>query len=280
MWDVLWDGVREAYSEPGRRLDPAVTGFCGSGPIVRRFGTEFTTMDGKQRRAELRGAVNRADGSTIVQLADGWLGSDEALQLLGDGLLAALAQQIAGASEQAVDCAGRLRGRGWEGDDDLAGQLDAARGATSEPQLRPLPIDVEELAMLLEGDDLGAGGRIDRKTGDVWHESAIEYALEVGEEDEDSLEDGDRWLWVDCEGSAEGYRDIQAFIATISDPSRADRLEIAIQGRGAFRRFKDVLARWPDELERWFAFSEDRQRGRARAWLAQAGYSPVPRRSP
>lgn len=44
----------------------------------------------------------------------------------------------------------------------------------------------------LEGDDLGAGGRIDCKTGDVWHESAIEYALEVGEEDEESLEDEDR----------------------------------------------------------------------------------------
>lgn len=73
---------------------------------------------------------------------------------------------------------------------------------------------------------------------------------------------------------------MQAFIVTISDPSRADRLEIAVQGRGAFRRFKDLLARWPDELERWFAYSEDRQRGRARAWLAQAGYYPVPRSRP
>jgi hypothetical protein len=62
------------------------------------------------------------------------------------------------------------------------------------------------------------------------------------------------------------------FIGTVRNPGRADRLEIAISGRGAFRRFKDVLERWPGELERWYAFSAERQRGRARAWLADAGY--------
>jgi hypothetical protein len=101
-------------------------------------------------------------------------------------------------------------------------------------------------------------------------------AEEEGEIDLD-LDDDDRWLCVDCEGSSDGYRDMQAFIATLSDPSQDDRLEIAIRGKGAFRRFKDVLLRWPDELERWFAYSEERQRGRARAWLADAGYGPSPR---
>jgi hypothetical protein len=65
------------------------------------------------------------------------------------------------------------------------------------------------------------------------------------------------------------------FIGTIADRDRADRLEIAIEGKGAFRRFKDVLARWPDQLERWYTFSEERRRGRARAWLAAAGCSPA-----
>ena len=65
---------------------------------------------------------------------------------------------------------------------------------------------------------------------------------------------------------------MELFIETVRDPGRADRLEIAISGRGAFRRFKDVLARWPGELDRWYAFSAERQRGRARTWLADAGY--------
>jgi uncharacterized protein UPF0158 len=70
---------------------------------------------------------------------------------------------------------------------------------------------------------------------------------------------------------------MERFVDTIDDPDRRDRLEIALQGRGAFRRFKDVLARWPAELTRWHAFSDEHERGRARAWLADAGYRPAAR---
>ena len=76
-------------------------------------------------------------------------------------------------------------------------------------------------------------------------------------------------------GSRGGYRDMELFIATVGDPAIADRLEIAISGKGAFRRFKDVLSRWPSELQRYFLLSEERQRGRARAWLATQGYRPA-----
>ncbi len=58
----------------------------------------------------------------------------------------------------------------------------------------------------------------------------------------------------------------------------ADRLARAISGRGAFRRFKDRLSERPVLMTRWHAFSADRQRGRARSWLAAEGYTPVPRR--
>lgn len=124
----------------------------------------------------------------------------------------------------------------------------------------------------LEGDPVYGGGRVDAATGEVWPASAVDYAREIGKEDEDESDDPDKWLWVYCEGSRDGYRDMELFIGTVHDPGRADRLEIAISGRGAFRRFKDVLARWPGELDRWHAFPAERQRGRARAWLADAGY--------
>ena len=65
---------------------------------------------------------------------------------------------------------------------------------------------------------------------------------------------------------------MELFIASVEDPGRAERLAVAITGRGAFRRFKDELACWPGELERWHALSEERERGRARSWLAAAGY--------
>jgi hypothetical protein len=143
--------------------------------------------------------------------------------------------------------------------------------------LRPFPVDLEELSRILEGDPTQEGGYIDVETGEVWPQAAIEYGQETGGEgpDEDDL-DSERWLAVSNQGSGEGYRDMEAFVATVTDPDRADRLSIAIAGRGAFRRFKDVLARWPDELERWYRVSNERERGRARAWLAAEGFAAVP----
>src|SRR6516162_9238985 len=101
-------------------------------------------------------------------------------------------------------------------------------------------------------------------------------ALETGEEAEDAADDPERWLAVHGEGSREGYRDMELFVASVEDAGRVERLAVAIKGRGAFRRFKDELACWPGELERWHAFSEERQRGRARSWLAAAGYRVLP----
>ena len=148
-----------------------------------------------------------------------------------------------------------LRERNWEGDDVLADQLEALLGSGVIPDLRPLPADLDELADILEGDPIYAGGRIDLATGEVWPAPAVDYAREIGQEGADESDDPDKWLWVHCEGSRDGYRDIELFIGTVGNPDRADRLEIAISGRGAFRRFKDVLARWPAELPAVEAFS-------------------------
>ena len=139
--------------------------------------------------------------------------------------------------------------------------------------LRPLPVDLEELAGILEADPVHDGGRVDLTTGEVWPQAAIEYALETGEEDEDTADDPERWLLVHGEGSREAYRDMELFIASV-EPDRAERLATAIKGRGAFRRFKDELARWPGELERWYALSEERRLGRARSWLTTACCPP------
>jgi hypothetical protein len=200
----------------------------------------------------------------------------DALQLLGDGLLAAIAQEVEGALALGLTCAAMLRSRDWSGDDDLAELLERLVGRGPTPVLRPLPVDLEELANILEGDLAYGGGRIDRLTGEVWPLAAIDYAREMGEEDEDESDNSERWLWVECEGSHDAYNDMKLFIGTVEDVRTADRLARAVEGHGAFQSFKDVLVRRPEDLDRWFAYSEERQRGRARAWLARAGYCSMP----
>lgn len=51
---------------------------------------------------------------------------------------------------------------------------------------------------------------------------------------------------------------MEDFIATMEDEHLAELLEVAIQGKGAFRRFKDVLARYSEEREVWFRFKDER----------------------
>jgi len=207
-------------------------------------------------------------------------GPEDALQLLGDAVLEVARQRPDDIGTSARRCVAALRDRDWEGDPELADQIEAALGWGPTPLLNRLPVDLEELAGVLEGDPLTGGGRIDLRTGEVWPQAAIEYAEEVGKADPDADDDGERWLHVLCEGARAGYRDMEMFIDNLEEDRLADRLARAIRGGGAFRRFKDVLAHSPDLLERWYGFSDDRHRGRARAWLAGEGYASTPKPQP
>ncbi len=80
----------------------------------------------------------------------------------------------------------------------------------------------------------------------------------------------DRWLRFDRTGSRKGWRDMAAFAARQHDAALRERLERAIEGKGAFRRFRD-LVHDEDLAEQWYAFSTDRQMGRAREFLADEG---------
>lgn len=235
-------------------------------------------MEARERRSALRSARYRSDGPAVVSLAAEVLQRADALQLLGDGLLAAVDQHAEGAGEAASACAATLRQRDWDGDDLLADHLEGLIGAGPALKLTPLAVDLEELANILEGDPVYGGGRIDRQTGEVWPQPAIDYAVEMGDEDQGESESSERWLRVECLGSVESYRDMEFFIGAVEDASKANRLAPAIDGRGAFRRFRDALDDWPEELDRWYAISEERQRGRARIWLAERGccVSPGP----
>ena len=96
----------------------------------------------------------------------------------------------------------------------------------------------------------------------------------TGEEEEEE-EDDDRWLLVFNEGSRAGYRDMERFVAGIEDSEIAAQLARALDGRGAFHRFRHQLTRWPGIHDSWNAYSAERRRGRARAWLATAGYTAM-----
>src|SRR5262249_45942059 len=75
----------------------------------------------------------------------------------------------------------------------------------------------------------------------------------------------------------EQYRWMERFIATVTEPDLRARLVAAIDGKGAFRRFKDVLMAFPAERERWFEFRTERLRSCMESWLEAHNIEPVPR---
>ena len=226
---------------------------------------------------ELRGAVYRGDGQAVLAaLRERPL--ESVLQLAGDGLLVALRQQTGGARELAGAClvpcarvwprAMRSWPRSWRRP--LGGAV---------LMRRPVPVDLDELSSWLASSPVDGGGRLDVETGEIWSAEAegfdVGEGLGLGEDEPADFEDPDRWPWIDWVGSGVAYRDMVDFAATVTDPVLADRLDVALDGRGAFGRFKDVLDRDPDELTRWHVFSGDRRRGRARAWLAMHALKPA-----
>lgn len=227
---------------------------------------------GTDERRVLRSAVYRRDGEAIVAELAG-VDLNRSLQVAGSALLIPLEQDTAGVRVLAEQCAAALRGRGWEGDEELASELDVAMGMAEPTPLTDLVVDLEALSELLESGDF-EGGAVNLHTGEVWRSLPWEFSeLDEGGPD---LDDPDEWLLVSGNGSRKGYRDMEWFIAMLDDAGVADRLSIAINGKGAFGRFRGVLSRYEDLEDQWYRFSEERRWGRTRAWLAWQGYRPVP----
>lgn len=84
-----------------------------------------------------------------------------------------------------------------------------------------------------------------------------------------------RFIEIPQADSREGYEDMEAFIETVADQDLQELLQVAIRGKGAFHRFKNVLATYPQERERWFQFDDERLHRRVLDWLEAEGINPT-----
>jgi hypothetical protein len=134
---------------------------------------------------------------------------------------------------------------------------------------KKLRIALEELRQAFDGRSGEYSWVLDTETdGVLLLAEDAELPLSIAEIEEDQT---GRFLGIDPEDPHEGYRDMEEFIPTVADSRRRELLHVAIAGKGAFRRFKDVLIQAPQERERWFRFQEERVKSRLRAWLAANG---------
>ena len=93
----------------------------------------------------------------------------------------------------------------------------------------------------------------------------------------EKIAESSAYLRINPVNSGEQYGWMERFIDTVECEELADALLDAVDGKGAFRRFKDALMNWPGERERWFAFRGERVRVFMEAWLAGNGITSVTR---
>ena len=79
------------------------------------------------------------------------------------------------------------------------------------------------------------------------------------------------YLRIEPASSREQYRWMEKFVGSVSDEGLRERLIISIDGKGAFRRFKDVLLAYPAERERWFTYRADLLHWHIHNWLEEHG---------
>ena len=228
-----------------------------------------------ERWRQLRGPVFRRDGAEIVALLD-VDAVRERPQVAGEALLIALDQGTPEAGAPARDCAAAASARGWDGDSELAGDLQRALGQAGVRELTPVPVELEQLADLLHGGEHSSGGRLNVRTGEAV--PALAYA--DGQYDDELDDEDDIWLYVDAVGPRESWRDMDRFIDDEVPAVIAASFRDAIEGKGAFSRFRAQLDNRPELLDSWRLYSEERRLGRARQWLADEGYRPGPPASP
>ena len=162
----------------------------------------------------------------------------------------------------------------------------------SEGNRKKLNVDLSELVFAMEmGDNMERSGYLDTETGRIidmpddimcgveegrtvslvvdWDEELAEVAQKI------LSDEANRFLLIPRRESHEGYEVMVSFAGTVVDPKIDEKLKIALDGKGAFRRFRNVLDQHPNELERWYKFKDDYMKDEAVQWLLDNGIEPV-----
>ena len=153
-----------------------------------------------------------------------------------------------------------------------AGDDDPEVSAPSGP-VRDVPVDWEALEDAFENNAPEVHSYLHLTTGEVLRvvDGVADPQMHV------RIASDGNYLRIDPVSSREQYRWMERFIPMVENGDLRGKLTQAIDGKGAFRRFKDVLMNYGLERERWFAFRSERLRTFMEAWLAAHAIRSVER---
>jgi hypothetical protein len=150
--------------------------------------------------------------------------------------------------------------------------------ALMERRRLQVPMD-EILDAMSSGGDEYVFFFLDLQTGRV--ESSLNpdfYGeLDENETDFDRLyeEEPERFEEIPKYESREEYDLMCRFTDSVDEEDIRQRLDVALQGKGAFRRFRDVVFPYPDLKEKWFSMRQQALLEEALAWFESLGIEPI-----
>jgi len=128
-------------------------------------------------------------------------------------------------------------------------------------------VDLVGLAEALEDHTFEHTWWFDPRTGQV--ELDVDApGLSLGQQHTEHL------IPVDPAPARAGQRDMEEFLARVTNPRVHDRLNRALSSRDP-QRFRDAVASFPHLRDRWRRFADQRRQRRAAEWLAAEGVIPT-----
>ena len=143
------------------------------------------------------------------------------------------------------------------------------RPAVSAPVRGPYRIDLDwdSLEVAVERNSPETDSYLDLATGRVLTITSGDPEAAINRQQ--VSENIRNYLRVEPASSREQYRWMEKFVGSVTDEPLRERLIISIDGKGAFRRFKDVLLAYPAERERWFTYRAELLHWHIQTWLEQ-----------
>lgn len=153
----------------------------------------------------------------------------------------------------------------------------------SDEDLETIEVTKVDYGLLVSGlEDDPSISYLDAKTGEVESflpadAGPVEFGIDdeiVQElrEKERTVKTEDRYVVIPEEGTKRAWRDMRDFTGFVTDDGLRERLRRAIDGKGAFGRFRTVLHEHPRVEEAWQEYKRFRRENRVHDHLAFEGF--------
>jgi hypothetical protein len=102
-----------------------------------------------------------------------------------------------------------------------------------------------------------------------WMEDEVEMTMDI------LFDVDERYVRIPERASSAAFQAMTEFIDKVEDQNLKDLLIASLEGKGAFKRFKDVLLDYPKERKRWHGYNAKASKKELIQWLHSIGVEPI-----